>query len=359
MKVCSKCGKENCIKLIRSLCEKCYYKMDKNNPSPKNCEIPNTLTEQQHNLIVGHLLGDGSIRSKGGSNSSLSIMRQSRDIDYLTYTINILHNLCNVENILPLTVRDKIDKRTNKNYRYVAFESRNLTILNDFNKNWYNKDRLKIIPRDLELTAEIIAIWFCDDGWTTITGKSSMSFGFATNGFLKEDVVFLISLLEKRYDVNFNLQKRANEQYCITTQSYGAIKIIKDIESVFPKGMERKKTWNEEIIKSIESSNKCFSYKLSKKNNINNLIKYFANIEKDFTITELGTELNWTFQRKSGNRIGMIEVPTSDIMKYMQQYIDDGYISKIDRSDGNYKKGHIYSITDLGKEYFNKCISSQ
>ena len=364
MKTCSNCGKVLCPRLRKGLCDICYTKQriygDVNHVPINPADSPSELTENQISLITGHMLGDGfidhAIVKRNGKlyecNSSLSVMRKAADAQYLEYSVKLLHNLF-ATNPLPLVVKDKIDKRTKKNYRYVACGTRNLTVLNKYRSLWYDKDGVKFVPRTLELNPLIIAIWFCDDGWIDIVGECQMTIGLATNGFTESDVRFLVSLLENRYGSTFNINaaknKRGELQYTINAPTYSAIKLIRDIDSVFPDGMDRKRVWSEELLTRCEASPRVYSYKQSSAERKTKVFDYIGSVD-EFTLTSIGMALDWMITRGDGSK----EVPTSNISKYVEPFVTAGFLMMTDRRTSGYNGGNKYIVTESGKKYFRQ-----
>lgn len=247
------CG---CLKI-----ETAINKLNKINKSVNYPNIPDKLTEQQHNILVGHLLGDAHLK-KYAMGASLSFVRQLKDLNYLIYSKEQFDNLYDPDRI-GIVTGSIFDKRTNKFYDRCRFETSSKKILDEYRQKWYNND-IKIVPKNIELNSEIIAIWFCDDGCARVRGGLEVS--FATHGFIEEDVDFLINQLKLYYNViyinkeNGGISKKGAVKYGIVIRGGAALKIMRDLEKNIPKCMNRKITWNDEKLKRYESE----SYKPNK-----------------------------------------------------------------------------------------------
>lgn len=308
------------------------------------------LTPKQTSLIIGHLLGDGSVRrnlteTNGKTymvNSALTLMRKAADKEYAEYSCKVLRNLLTCDKV-PLTVKDKFDKRTEKNYPYVSFNTRNLTVLNDFRSKWYDANGKKIVPLDLELNAEIIAIWFCDDGCITIDGGIGIS--FATDSFSKTEVMFLISILEKRYQSPFSLgerQKPGGNSYTIDAPTHASIRIIKDIDNVMPEGMERKRIWTEDILEQYKDVPSNWERESTRQDN-RDVIREYLSKNCDFSMADIGVSLDWWVYRTDRPK----EIASRKVMEYVKPYIEQELVAtnKVSRE-------RFFSITAKGKEFF-------
>lgn len=126
---------------------------------------------------------------------------------------------------------NKYDKRYDTNYCYCSFRTRASPAFKNHYERFYPPDSIKRVPRDLVLTPLSIAVWFCDDGSSTVD-NNTMTVKFSTDGFLKEDTEFLASLLEARYNKKFNVYKKVKdkEQYIVKASTKSCINLFTEIE---------------------------------------------------------------------------------------------------------------------------------
>jgi hypothetical protein len=107
------------------------------------------ITDKQHEIITGLLMGDGSLgyRNRGNSNSFLSVkMRNEEFIDHL---IELFDPLSRNKVIDPLNGTD-----------YYKFETRSHPELNEY-REWYQPD--KVWP-EIEVTPTVLKYLYVSDG---------------------------------------------------------------------------------------------------------------------------------------------------------------------------------------------------
>lgn len=220
--------------------QKCRANKMNINNNPKN------LNATQHNVLVGHLLGDGCLNIKqNAKNPRLIIRRQLTDLAYIQYTADIFKDMCRPKAV---TTGVSYHKKDNRYDQYCNLESRYIPGFLDYHNKWYikndknitNRKYDKIIPNDLKLNREIIAIWLCDDGCVRIYGNNRIRITFHTQGFLKHDVYFLKHLLDQRYGVNFTIQLDGKKLLTIVGHDHQSRALIEDIDPIFPISMSRK-----------------------------------------------------------------------------------------------------------------------
>lgn len=172
----------------------------------KRCtNSPIIISDDANQIIIGSLLGDGSIIQKGTN----CIFTQQHSIIQNSY-VEYLKELCIKANLevkfTQVKVKDSfINNRKIKNNG----QSRIYTSLNQsfnvYRKEWYPKGK-KIIPNSIyQLKALGLAIWFMDDG---CFHKGTKNYYFSTDGFCYEDVVKLINMLKQNFNIIASIHKR-------------------------------------------------------------------------------------------------------------------------------------------------------
>ena len=148
-----------------------------------------SLTQEQKSIIIGTLLGDGTLRlQKGRKNALLEINHALSQKEYVNWKYKHLSNLVRT----PPKLRKSNGKRMA--YRFTTLSLPELTVLY---RRFYNNGK-KIIPNDLILSPLALAVWLMDDG-----SKSRNSLYLNTQQF---------NLVEQR-----QLQKILNDQWNIKT----------------------------------------------------------------------------------------------------------------------------------------------
>ena len=125
------------------------------------------LTDEQYSVIVGSLLGDGTMRiGKGARNANLKIEQGLAQKEYTEYKYSVLKNLVLTE--------PKISSRYDSNRRKYPkswwFRTVRHPFLTKIYKRFYTGNGYltgkKIIPEDIicDLNPQSLAIWIMDDG---------------------------------------------------------------------------------------------------------------------------------------------------------------------------------------------------
>lgn len=163
---------------------------------------PIRISEEANQIILGSLLGDGSIFYKT-SNCILSILHSTVQEDYILYKKELL-----IQANLEVKISHSkgyvstIEGRKIKNSGRIYLYSRVNQAFNIYRSTWYPEDT-KIVPRTVyELTALGLAIWFMDDGSSNIS-----SFYLSTNGFNVLDIERLVDMLDKNFNITSSIHK--------------------------------------------------------------------------------------------------------------------------------------------------------
>lgn len=198
------------------------------------------LTNIQKDLIIGTLLGDGSLRTQSkGKTWRYSALQGEKQKDYLFHKYEILKPFCGT----PPKEYVKLDKRYSKKSLEYSFATKTFTEFTVFAHKFYSFNVttniwVKDVPHDIEqfLTPRAIAYWFMDDGYlkrkwinykTKTPGYYFNSLVFCTHSFSLEGVTRLQKALWKLYNLNFNIilnsKKTASQQYVLRLSNNQAI----------------------------------------------------------------------------------------------------------------------------------------
>jgi hypothetical protein len=309
------------------------------------------LSKQQHNILTGSMLGDGFLRRDSKkSNSNFTINRALADIDYLKYQFNVFRNC--VSGNESFKTRSYFDKRTNKTYYGCGFKTKRAVIFTEYHNKWYKLNEetnryVKIIPNDLELNAEIIANWFCDDAYILNNNGAHHRFiiKFATDGFTKDECIFLAELLSKRYNEYFEIRHHEKDHWIVKSTSDTAGRaLISDIDKVFPPGMKRKRLWDHPDARFYENQpEKTISTLIVTENIKQDLHKYLST-NFIFVSRDVATALNY-FDIVDGK-----QMTSTTIQVYLTQFVKEGYLEKVIRNTP--AKTYFYEVNEKGKQYF-------
>ena len=149
-----------------------------------------SLTEEQKSILIGTLLGDGTMRIK--KNAHLEInhsFAQKALVDWIFSKFSSL-----------VTTKPKW-RKGNGNREAYRFATQKLSILTPFYNLFYREGK-KVISDDLKLSPLSLAVWFMDDG-----SKSRSSIYLNTQQFTKDEQLKLIDLLRNQFDIDSTLNK--------------------------------------------------------------------------------------------------------------------------------------------------------
>jgi len=276
------------------------------------------LNQDQKSILIGSLLGDGHLRrNSNNSNTTFSIKRSLADKDYLKYQYDYFKDFCSN----PIREKSTIDKRTNKTYHSCSFETLSYSDFNYFHNLWYQGK--KIIPK-LELDSLSIAIWFFDDG--TLSYNKRFKGSFATNSFSKDEVYYLKTLLDDRYNVKFNLANK-NNQYIIQGFDHQFQPLLEDIDKYSYFLPRKSNIWKNRLSRSNTKSNNCIEKSIL-------ILEKMIEL-KSFNKLDLAKSLNLIYCSKKGNQID------STLNNKIKKYLFEGKIVK---------KNDLLHVIDLSNE---------
>jgi len=178
------------------------------------------ITTNLSNYIDGLLLSDGYIQR-----SNRPSLRYSQFCKYKEWLENINKDF----SIFGLSSNIRIKKgfsSTSGNYFGYTLDTKSyVDFINTYNrwyKEWFDDPDnetestfKKIIPHDIELSSECVFNWYLGDGCCHYHGaKGRYGIQLATNGFSKDDVIFICELLNNTIDVKAHFTK--NKSVIIT-----------------------------------------------------------------------------------------------------------------------------------------------
>lgn len=196
------------------------------------------LTTKQRQLIIGSLLGDGTLAPrKNRKNTRFSIVRSIKDIDYLEWQYSFLEEWC----IAGIKKQSNYDKRTKKIYHRCYFCTLAKEQLTKISKEWYFKGK-KCLPKQLKISPLCLAVWFLDDGSIRYTSSNSaIQMTFSTQSFTRIEVEKLAKLLTEKFGGYFGVYPN-QKGYVISCSTGPAKKILRYIRPVTPANILPRKT---------------------------------------------------------------------------------------------------------------------
>jgi hypothetical protein len=162
------------------------------------------LTEYQKDILIGSLLGDGSLVCRKGF-PYFKVSHCEVQKDYLYWKYEALRPIARVPG-------KYIDKRGNSiMHQLHTLSHSGLEELKDM----FYKDNKKNITDKIQLNELSLAIWFMDDG--TINGNS---YRFSTEGFSEEENYILKKLMEERFGFKVDVRKYRKYYYLVVDRSF-------------------------------------------------------------------------------------------------------------------------------------------
>lgn len=152
-----------------------------------------SLSQIQHAVLLGSILGDGCLRrQKGKLNALLEINHSLKYKEYVDWKYKIFQQYI----LTP-------PKQRNGNGKRVAyrFTTRSLPVFTGYFLKFY-KYGYKKIPDDIEIDELALAVWFMDDG-----NKSRSSFYLNTQQLDLNDQIKLIEVLKKKFKIKSSLNR--------------------------------------------------------------------------------------------------------------------------------------------------------
>ena len=165
-----------------------------------------SLNQAQKSILIGSLLGDGSLRlAKGKRNALFEVNHGIAQSEYVDWKYKLLK-------LFVLTC-PKARKGNGRRIAY-RFTTRSLPIFTRLYKYFYRENK-KLIPDGLILDPLVLAVWFMDDG-----SKSRSSIYLNTQQFSIYDQERLLEMLASQFNLIGRLNK--DKKYFrirITTES--------------------------------------------------------------------------------------------------------------------------------------------
>lgn len=167
------------------------------------------LPDPLFDITIGLMLGDlSAVRRYPNSIAVLKFCQSYKHLDYLIH----LYDLFSLYVSSPPRVYEI--NRSSGSYLQVSFQTLSFPFFDQLYLLFYDPISGKNqIPENISnlLTPLGLSYWFMDDG-----AKAGSGFFLHTDGFSKEDVVLLLSVLDSKFGLKCSLRQRHKDQYAIT-----------------------------------------------------------------------------------------------------------------------------------------------
>ncbi|MBU4245796.1 MAG: hypothetical protein KKE71_02025 [Nanoarchaeota archaeon] len=195
------------------------------NKNPEYLDI--LFTEDCKQVLLGSLLGDGSLSHGNGTNYYLEETHSSKQRDYLIWKDKILK-------IFGCKLKDKeyMNYKLNKKYPQVIIKTSSLPLLSEYHKIFYFDRKKRITSEILDQINELgLAVWYLDDGHVTILENLV---NFSTDSFTYIEHTIIKDWFIKKWNVNPKICRR-NNTYYIKFNSTDSKKLLAIFKVIFEK----------------------------------------------------------------------------------------------------------------------------
>lgn len=191
----------------------------------QNADPAINITDNMHQIILGSLLGDGSIIRKR-TNCTFTMVHSIVQKDYILYKKQLLENegLRIKYSEVHKDYNHTIDGRKIKFNGQCRLVSQVNIALNKYRDDWYIPK--KQVPNSIiELKPLGLAIWYMDDG----TLHYPTGIYLSTNGFNHESQIKLVQMLKNNFDITTKIHKNKDKEilYVVQKDKQKFIDIVK------------------------------------------------------------------------------------------------------------------------------------
>ena len=186
------------------------------------------LSPKQKSVIIGSLLGDGTMRvGKGARNANFKIEHGLEQKEYVDWKYSILSPLVFTEP----TISYRYTKDRKKYPKSWWFRTIRHPLFTKIYNKFYLKDGYrtgrKIVPSLVysELTPLALAIWIMDDG-----SYNQKRLDISTYSFLEKEIIFLQRCMEQKFGITmryFNDRGKGYRMYANQSESKKLVQIIR------------------------------------------------------------------------------------------------------------------------------------
>lgn len=186
------------------------------------------LSQEEHDLIVGSLMGDASIR-KREENSCFRVAHSIKQEEYINFKFGVLKNF----EISEFAHRKR--RINNKEINMIYLSTKTHQIFNYY-RNLFYKEGKKIITKDVlnHMTSRSLAYWVCDDG--SYNNKQGYIV-LCTNSYTLEEHNIMKRFFKEKFGLDPTIGFRDKKYYYLRFKQEDSKKLIEIIKSYIPKSM--------------------------------------------------------------------------------------------------------------------------
>lgn len=189
------------------------------------------VSQEEHDLIMGSLLGDASIRQRD-RNCCFRVSHSLKQTRYIGWKLSILKFL----NISEFSERKRIIN--NREIVMINLSTKTHPVFNYYRHLFYKSGRKEITPQILsQLNPRSLAVWVCDDG--SYSTKQSYII-LCTNSYSLDEHKLMKQFFNKRFSLDPTIGFRDKKYYYLRFKQEDSKKLIKIIEPFIPMSMKYK-----------------------------------------------------------------------------------------------------------------------
>ncbi len=196
------------------------------------------LTDEQLSLLVGCLLGDGTMRmGKGAVNANFKIEQGLAQKEYTEYKYSVLKDLVLTEP----KISYRYDENGSKYRKSWWFRTVRHPLLTKIYNRFYVGDGYrvgrKIIPKDIgvDLNPQSMAVWIMDDG-----SFNKGIIDISTYSFVLEEIKILENAIYKKFGIQMVHHKDRDKGFRMYANKSETLKMINLIKPYIVHPMEYK-----------------------------------------------------------------------------------------------------------------------
>jgi len=168
------------------------------------------LTEQQRNVLVGTILGDGFLQKTGEKNARLRLEHSQKQKDYVLWKGSIFGRLFQGKpNHL-----ERIHPKSKATYSYCRWQSDAGPAFGKWQKYFY-PDGKKIVPDNIGdfLTHPIsLAVWYMDDGYFNTKDRNSFIY---LGRVMRSEAEILQKAVNKNFGIETTIYDKKNKGFAL------------------------------------------------------------------------------------------------------------------------------------------------
>lgn len=150
------------------------------------------VSKVQREIIIGNILGDGSLEFNGNVGTRLQIKQSFKHKEYVMWLYEKLKNLCSTK-----------PKQREDNKQWY-FSTRALKELTALHRLFYSQGRKRISRNisELLISSLSLAVWYMDDGSLDYRPKDHYAFVLSTDSFSLKEVWVLSKTIKRNFGIN-------------------------------------------------------------------------------------------------------------------------------------------------------------